>query len=88
MNFLTIVALLLLIPFVGFAQNSTIKVNPDGTHTIVHRNGNTSTKVNPDGTHTVIHHNGNKSKEVAPDETIDNKKLRRLKRKMEKRKWS
>jgi CDGSH-type Zn-finger protein len=47
----------------------TVQVNPDGTHSIIHNNGNTSTQVNPDGTHTVIFHNGNSSTQVNPDGT-------------------
>jgi hypothetical protein len=38
---------------VARAQVSII-VNPDGTHSVLHQNGNTGVVVNPNGTHSVI----------------------------------
>jgi len=35
---------------VARAQVSVI-VNPDGTHSVLHQNGNTGVVVNPDGSH-------------------------------------
>lgn len=42
---------------VSFGNAQTMKVNPDGTHTLIINNGKTSTQVNPDGTHTLIINN-------------------------------
>lgn len=48
---------------------STIQVNPDGTHSTIYTNGNTSTIVNPNGTHTTQHHNGQTTTQINPDGT-------------------
>lgn len=52
-----------------FAQAPTVKVNPDGTHTVVHHHGSTSIEVNPNGTHTVVHNHENTSIKVNPNGT-------------------
>ena len=52
------------------AQTGTsIQVNPDGTHTVVHHNGNSAIQANSDGTHSTIFHNGNTSTRVNPNGT-------------------
>lgn len=63
------IALLLLlfistVPMIGFSQGTSVIVNPDGTHSVVHYHGNTSTQINSNGTHsiataTAIFHHGN-----------------------------
>ena len=69
MKSLKLLLLVLLLPLFGLAQNTSVKVNPNGTHTVIHHNEKTSTQVNPDGTHTVIHHNGKTSTQVNPNGT-------------------
>jgi hypothetical protein len=60
--------LLLIASLAAKAQTETsIEVNPDGTHTVVFHNGNTAIKVNPDGTHSTVFRNGNTSTQVNPD---------------------
>jgi CDGSH-type Zn-finger protein len=49
------------------AQTTSIQVNPDGTHTIIHHSGNTAVQVNPDGLHSVVHFSGNTGVRVNPD---------------------
>jgi hypothetical protein len=45
---------------IGIAQAQvSVVVNPDGTHSVVHQNGNTGVIVNPDGTHSTLTQNGN-----------------------------
>lgn len=41
-----------------FAQIS-VQVNSDGTHTVLHRHGNTIIGINPDGSQSIMHQNGN-----------------------------
>lgn len=53
---------------VAQAQVSVI-VNPDGTHSVLHQNGNTGVVVNPDGSHSVLHQNGSTAVLVNPNGT-------------------
>jgi hypothetical protein len=45
---------ILLIAFTGYSQDTQIVVNPDGTHSVVIKNGNIATVVHPNGTHSTI----------------------------------
>lgn len=60
-----LLCLLRLVSLSAYAQ-TTVVVNPDGTHSIAINNGTTSTIVNPDGTHTVVLNNGNNATTVNP----------------------
>ena len=53
-----------------YAQSPTVVVNPDGTHSVMHKAGGTAVIVNPNGTHSVVH-NANTSTPVIinPDGT-------------------
>jgi hypothetical protein len=63
-----ILSLLLCSAGVVQAQVSVI-VNPDGTHSVVHQNGNTSVIVNSNGTHSTLTQNGNTAIIVNPNGT-------------------
>lgn len=69
MRQITLALLLLCSCGMAWGQNTSIQVNPDGTHTTIFNNGNTSTQVNPDGTHTTIFNHGNTSTQINPDGT-------------------
>lgn len=63
-----ILSFLLCATGVARAQVSII-VNPDGTHSVLHQNGNTGVVVNPDGSHSVLHQNGSTAVLVNPNGT-------------------
>ncbi len=60
-------SVLFLISLHAIGQTTTTQVNPDGSHTTIHNNGNTSTIVNPNGTHTTQYHNGQTTTQINPD---------------------
>lgn len=46
--------LLLLGSLTMVQAQTTVVVNPDGTHSVLHQTGSAAVLVNPDGTHTVV----------------------------------
>lgn len=63
-----LISLLCMVSLSVYAQH-TVVVNPDGTHSVAIRNGNTTTIVNSNGTHSTAIHNGNTTTIVNPDGT-------------------
>ena len=81
MKSLKLLLLILLYPLFGLTQNTSVKVNPNGTHTVIHHNGQTSTQINPDGSHSVIQN----PKQIVEEKKLTRKEKRKLK-KLEKQK--
>ncbi|WP_125921617.1 hypothetical protein [Hymenobacter lapidarius] len=52
--------LLALVLYAGSVQAQvSVLVNPEGTHSVIHQNGNSGVVVNPNGTHSILTQTGN-----------------------------